>query len=159
MLIHQAVAPSYVSERLLRLAHTSSRLLTPMQILKLVYISHGWMLGLVDQPLVLEAVEAWRYGPVVRSVYRKYRKYRANPISEPGVLHDGQLHRVQRDVIDQVYLGYGKYTGIELSRLTHQPETPWAVAWNAGMRIIPNELIQDYYRRRAAELKTSHAGE
>jgi uncharacterized phage-associated protein len=159
VLIHQAVAPSYVSERLLRLAHTSSRLLTPMQILKLVYISHGWMLGLVDQPLILEAVEAWRYGPVVRSVYRKYRKYRGNPISEPGALHDGQLHGVQRDVIDQVYQGYGRYTGIGLSSLTHQRGTPWEVAWNAGMRIIPNELIQDYYRRRAAELKASHAGE
>ena len=58
-MIH-AVDPSYVSERLLHGASAMGRVLTPMQVLKLVYISHGWMLGLLDQPLVAEAIEAWR---------------------------------------------------------------------------------------------------
>ena len=132
--------------------------LTPMQVLKLVYISHGWMLGLLDQPLVFETVEAWRYGPVVRSIYRKYRKFRANPIADQGALHDGQLHPQQRDLIDQVFQRYGHYSGIELSRLTHQQNTPWAIAWQSGMSIIPNELIKDHYRRRAAELRSAHDG-
>ncbi|MCY4024748.1 MAG: DUF4065 domain-containing protein [Acidobacteria bacterium] len=129
-----------------------------MQVLKLVYISHGWMLGLLDQPLIFETVEAWRYGPVVRSVYRKYRRYRGDPIAERGALHDGHLHEQQRDLIDQVFHGYGEYSGIELSRLTHQPNTPWAIAWQSGMSVIPNELIRDHYRRRAAELRAAHGG-
>lgn len=156
-MIHSPVAPSYVSERFLHRAADSGCALTPMQVIKLVYISHGWMLGLLDQPLIFETVEAWRYGPVVRSVYRKYRTYRANPIAETGELHDGQLHPQQQQLIDQVFDGYGEYTGIELSRLTHQPGTPWAIAWQAGMSTIPDELIKDHYRRRAAAL-AAHAG-
>ena len=155
-MIHAPVDPSYVSERLLHGASAMGRVLTPMQVLKLVYISHGWMLGLLDQPLVAEAIEAWRYGPVVRSIYRRYRKYRGSPIADQGAPHDGRLHPQQRDLIDQVLNGYGQYSGIELSRLTHQPDTPWAIAWQSGMSIIPNELIRDHYRRRAAEL-TAHA--
>ena len=151
------VAPSYVSERLLHRACDEGHVLTPMQVLKLVYISHGWMLGLLDRPLISEAIEAWRYGPVVRSVYRRYRKYRGDPIADRGAPHDGQLDPQQRNLIDQVSRGYGKYSGIELSRLTHQRDTPWAIAWHSGMSIIPNELIRDHYRRRAAEL-TAHAG-
>ena len=46
---------------------------TPMHIIKLVYLSHGWMLGLHDTPLLWEPVEAWQYGPVVPSVYHLYK--------------------------------------------------------------------------------------
>ena len=155
-MIYQPVVPSFVSERLLHQTSALGRVLTPMQVIKLVYISHGWMLGLLDQPLISETVEAWRYGPVVRSVYRKYRKYRGNPIDQQGAPHDGQLHSQQRDLVDQVFQGYSRYSGIELSRLTHQPGTPWAIAWHSGMSIIPNELIKDHYRRRAAELRAEH---
>ena len=147
-----------VAERLLYLAARESRVLTPMQILKLVYISHGWMLGLLDQPLILETVEAWRYGPVVRSLYRRYRRYRGGPIPEGGNAHDEALDDQQANLVDQVFRGYGSYTGIELSRLTHQPDTPWDTAWNSGMSVIPNELIRDHYRRRAEELAAAAAG-
>lgn len=157
-MIYSPVAPSCVSERLLFRAADPRHVLTPMQVIKLVYISHGWMLGLLDQPLITEPVEAWRYGPVVRSVYRKYRQYRGNPIAELGAPHDEQLAQQQQDLIDQVFQRYGGYTGIQLSRLTHQPDTPWAIAWRSGMSIIPNELIRVHYRRRAAELNAQHAG-
>ena len=126
-----------------------------MQVIKLVYISHGWMLGLLDQPLIFETVEAWQYGPVVRSLYRRYRKYRANPIAESGAPHDGQLDPEQCSLVDQVWQKYGPFSGIQLSRLTHQSGTPWDIAWRSGMSIIPNELIQDYYRRRARELRAN----
>ena len=152
------VPPSYVSERLLHQAAGIGRVLTPMQVIKLVYISHGWMLGLLDQPLIGEPVEAWRYGPVVRSVYRKYRKYRGDPIAEQGAPHGDRLARQQQHLIDQVFQRYGEYSGIQLSRLTHQPETPWAIAWRSGMSIIPDELIRVHYRRRAVELNAEHAG-
>ena len=34
--------------------------LTPMKLLKLVYITHGWFLGYNDRPLIQEPLEAWR---------------------------------------------------------------------------------------------------
>ncbi len=154
--IYPPVVACCVSERLLYAAASAERILTPMQVLKLVYISHGWMLGLLDQPLISENVEAWRYGPVVRSVYRQYRTYRSNPIAERGAPHAEQLSREQQSLMDQVFARYGPYSGIQLSQLTHQTDTPWDIAQRLDMPIIPNELIRDYYRRRAAELKNAH---
>lgn len=143
------VTPTIVAEHLLWHAGEASRLLTPMQILKLVYVAHGWMLGLSSRPLIDEPVEAWRYGPVVRSVYKRYRKYRGNPISDPHVDGRACLDAGQQDLLRQISENYGNYSGIQLSRLTHQPGTPWSIAWNAGLAVIPDELIKDYYRRRA----------
>ncbi|RYE90398.1 MAG: DUF4065 domain-containing protein [Cytophagaceae bacterium] len=48
---------------------------TPMKLLKLVYISHGWSLALLNEPLINEAVEAWTYGPVIPSLYQELKEY------------------------------------------------------------------------------------
>ena len=134
------------AEQLLHVAHNRRRGLTPMQVLKLVYISHGWMLGLHQRPLFDENVEVWKYGPVVPGVYRKYKEFRGNPIDNPGKDHKEDMERSKRDVIGQVFNEYATYTGIELSELTHQEGSPWDTARKARMDIIPNDLIQTYYR-------------
>ena len=46
-------------------------------IMKLVYISHGWMLGLYNKSLFKQPVLAWLYGPVVSDIYHGLRKYRS----------------------------------------------------------------------------------
>ena len=54
---------------------------TPMHILKMAYLAHGWMLGIFEEPLIYEPVDAWRYGPVVPILYHKYKSFRGDPIS------------------------------------------------------------------------------
>ena len=72
-----------VANELIRRAHDSGRDINPMQALKLTYYCHGWMLGLYHEPLLQQAVEAWRYGPVVPEVYHSLRRYGGEPISRP----------------------------------------------------------------------------
>ena len=45
--------------------------LDPMKLLKLTYLAQGWSLGLYAEPMIWNDVEAWRYGPVFREIYRK----------------------------------------------------------------------------------------
>ena len=54
--------------------------MTPMKLIKLVYIAHGWNLGLTGKPLVSEDAEAWKYGPVFPSLYNKYRGFKDGKI-------------------------------------------------------------------------------
>ena len=53
---------------------------TPMQLLKLVYIAHGWTLGICATPLITEQVEAWKYGPVIPDLYQHVKKYGSSSI-------------------------------------------------------------------------------
>ena len=121
--------------------------LTPLQVMKLVYISHGWMLGLYKRPLFRQSVLAWLYGPVVSDVYKELRKYRANGIDEKMEVQDAEFNEYEDDLIKQVYAKYSHLSGIRLSQLTHATGTPWHEIWHGLGRnsIIPNDLIREHY--------------
>ncbi len=139
-----------VANELIRRAHEAEREITPMQVLKLVYYCHAWMLGIYGRPLIRQPIEAWRYGPVVPNVYRSLRQYGGDPIP---LLIDGvpddSYQREEQHIIDQVWEQYGPLTGLQLSSLTHAPGTPWDTTWRKWGQnaIIPNPLIARYYRR------------
>jgi uncharacterized phage-associated protein len=144
--------PKLVAEYILRLAQGQNNPLTPMQVLKLVYISHGWQLGLYGRPLVDEPIEAWPYGPVIPSVYHRYKKFGSRFINDvPAELPEG-FDESETSTLAQVFEGYGKRSGISLSSLTHEPGSPWSVTVKqSGIgAVISNDLIEDHYRRLAA---------
>ncbi|MFZ3184229.1 MAG: type II toxin-antitoxin system antitoxin SocA domain-containing protein, partial [Pseudomonas sp.] len=66
--------------------------LTSMKLIKLVYIAHGWHCGYFSQNLINDAVEAWKFGPVIPDLYRKVKWYGRGHIDAPiegyGVVGD-----------------------------------------------------------------------
>lgn len=148
-----------IANRFLDLAAAENRTLTPMQVLKLVYIAHGWDLGLYGDSLVRDSVEAWRYGPVIPNLYNAVRKYKSAPVTERLAAdpNDPPLSSREESLITDVYRLYGKKGGIELSRITHAPGTPWAQTYVDGEFSvpIPRDLIQEHYRQLAVRAKTA----
>ena len=135
--------------------------LTPMKIVKLTYISHGWYLALSTDgsPLLSEAVQAWKYGPVVPSVYRAFKKYENGQItsleadprtSSIPVIGEGEVNLF----LNKIWEVYKHYSGLQLSTLTHKDNTPWDIVWNKNdgksrkSVVIPNDIIKDYYLRK-----------
>src|SRR5215510_7158653 len=72
--------------------------LTPMKLQKLVYFAHGWSLALTGVPLIKDAVEAWRYGPVIPALYHEFKHNGARPITDRATCltraSDGRLRVV-----------------------------------------------------------------
>jgi uncharacterized phage-associated protein len=122
--------------------------LSPMQLLKLVYVAHGYMLGTHGRPLLTEPVEAWTYGPVVPSVYHALKQYRSMPVpSVPMADHAFPFDADEKEVMSKVAKVYGRHDGIVLSAATHKPGTPWSETWGAGHRSSPisDDLIEHFY--------------
>ena len=143
-----------VANRFLDLAAKAQDYLTPMQVLKLVYIAHGWMLGLYGRPLIRDDVQAWQYGPVIPTLYNEMREYRSAPVTRQlrSPSHDA-LSATEDDLVCQVYKIYGKKSGPALSRLTHAEGTPWALTYRPGTfgLVIPTDIIEDHYQQLAAK--------
>lgn len=127
--------------------------LTPMKLIKLTYIAHAWCLGLYNEQLLDEVIYAWKYGPVIDTIYQDFRKY--------GNAQIGQLYQDAKNTyplpdanifpfLDTIWNVYGKYNGVQLSAMTHEPGTPWDIVWNnqggkeKSYAIIPNDLIKSH---------------
>lgn len=143
-----------IANRFLALAAQDGKGLTPMQLLKLVYIAHGWKLALAGTPLIRDEVQAWQYGPVIPRLYNTVRDYKDRPVVGP-IPHDADdvLDSSEENLVQQIYNIYGNYSGPQLSRLTHAAGTPWELTYkpNSFGLGISNDKIQDHYRRLAQE--------
>ena len=125
---------------------------TPLKLIKLAYISHGYHLAIIGDPLFYEQVEAWKYGPVVREIYYAVKQFGKNAIP-PGVFagyeasDQSSISQRSEDVIRNVVAAYGKYNGLELSAATHKPGTPWdnTRKKKGEGAVIDNEMIKSYY--------------
>jgi uncharacterized phage-associated protein len=62
-----------VADEILKIAKRKGLHITPMQLLKLVYIAHGWSLAILGRDLFPDRIEAWKYGPVIPDLYRATR--------------------------------------------------------------------------------------
>lgn len=131
---------------------------TPMQLIKLVYIAHGFMLGRFGRVLLNEPIEAWRYGPVVKSVYHSVSCFGSQPVESVSGGSSGRIFsQDERVVLDYVINTFGGIDGLRLSSATHIPNTPWSITtdtcpYNSD---ISTDLIESHYNRL---LKSEVAG-
>lgn len=145
-----------VANEIIRHAQDDGKSVTHLQVQKLVYYCHAWMLGLYGEPLLKQPVEAWEYGPVIRVVYDGLRQYGRAPVTGRIEHPDERFEERESDLIKQVWESYGHLSGAKLSNMTHRIGTPWyqarhkkrrsGRAWNGA---IPNGLIREYYEQIA----------
>ena len=143
------VAPEIVANHLLWLRREGTT--TPMHILKLAYLSHGWMLALHEVPLITEAAEAWTYGPVFPSLYQRFKAFGGEPIDQVPQDNSDLLDARQSEVIKGVNRAYKDFEPWALSAITHETGTPWHIVKRRdGVgAIIPNYLIREHYEQLA----------
>lgn len=149
-------SPVQIANKFIELGVAMGSPITPMQAQKLTYIAHGISLGHRDMALLNEPVCAWRYGPVVPSLYHCLKHNGSavvtnkvadfSPITQP---QDIELYANQ--VVKLVFDTYARYSGEDLSTFTHREGTPWSKTYHAGKTIIDDHMIADYYKRLMAK--------
>ena len=146
--------------------------LTPLKLIKLVYISHGWHLGFFKKPLIQEYVEAWEYGPVIADLYHSLKHYGAAKITDhlsTIVEKRNKLKRVVPTVedydtesfLDTIWEVYKENTAFSLSDSTHEDGSPWDTVVKRKKAegdpklnpIITDPEIQDYYEKKINEIR------
>ena len=111
--------PSAVANEFIIQAIDAERPVTPLQVQKLVFFAHAWMLGLCGGPLLNEELVAWPYAPVTPVIYHNLSYYGGDPATAPILAHDTSYTDVEENLIQQVWDKYGHLTGTKMSALTH----------------------------------------
>lgn len=146
-----------------------------MKLQKLVYVSHGWNLAF-EGPLVHEPVEAWKWGPVFRSLYGEFDEFGSGEITRRATAFDGGRlsvceigitdyenpdSEVTSGFLESIWGIYGGYSAGELSNITHREGTPWATMFEQmgktikPFTVIPNDLIERHYKKLLNERSDS----
>lgn len=162
-----------VANQFLDLGDRDAVALSPMKLQKLVYLAHGWHWAIADGPLINEVVEAWKFGPVIPSLYHEFKRFGSGSIQDERfskaardrtggwtlvsceMPDDTDEAAVARAVIDRVWEVYKDYSAVQLSNLTHEPDTPWHKTWDrmGSLKMrgkdIDEEEIKSHFKQLA----------
>ena len=120
------------------------------------------MLALFDRSALnprFDRVEAWKYGPVIPSVYHSFKCYGKDNIDKLTTVFvptdDGKDFDVKTPMLEDESLqlaceaalsNYGKYTGSRLVEMLHLKGTPWQRFYIEGRNTeIPDEVTKDFF--------------
>ena len=116
-----------------------------LKLQKLLYYCQGFHLAAYAAPQCNEDILAWENGPVVESIWRKYREHKKDAINTTYITMPTSLSETQEKLIDSVYSAYGQYSGWKLRNMTHK-EPPWVDTPKDG--VIAHNKLKSYFRTR-----------
>lgn len=137
---------------------------THLKLEKLVYMCYADYLCESGKKLFEDNIYAYKLGPVIESVYEKYRKSGTEMIETEDDIHtyeettkmmpirsrilssaDGLKKLIS---IDKTLRTYGSFTARGLVNITHGDNTPWSMSGAGQMLngLIKDELIIKYHK-------------
>lgn len=150
-----------IANCILDIADESGVAVTHLALQKIVYFCHGTAYARFGRPLLLNKIEAWKNGPVVRELYFAFNSFGDRPITGRAQLLDFKTRRNQKigySFSDEVsahlretFKVYGPLDPWRLVAMTHENGSPWKQvvdlskkSANAGMH-IEEALIRDFF--------------
>ncbi len=135
------------------LANETGSFISNLKLQKLVYYAQAWHLAIHKKLLFEEDFEAWVHGPVIPSLYQKYKSFGWQPILEDAA---PQLPEDVSRFLDEVAKEYFACDTYELEQMTHVEE-PWNLARGELLpdapsnAVIKKEWMKEYYGTRVDE--------
>ncbi len=147
-----------VAYYMLKIANEKDIEITNLKLQKLAYIAHGYVLAINGEPLINEAPQAWKYGPVVHSIYHQFKQYESEVIVvNTQELNFCKLSESKKLTISSVLNIYSEDSALDLVNLTCAPGTPWDILWSSPEREgqlfvdIPNTLIKNHFLKAVTD--------
>ena len=117
-------------------------LISNLKLQKLLYYAQGCVLAITGNPLFDDEIQAWEYGPVIPTIYQKYREIGKNGIEFNEQFDNSAIDPSIAGVLEEVYHEFGQYSAWRLVAMTHE-ETPWLETPKKA--VISKESIQKYF--------------
>ncbi|MEW6597313.1 MAG: type II toxin-antitoxin system antitoxin SocA domain-containing protein [Pseudomonadota bacterium] len=141
----------------------NKRPVDPMKIQKLCYFANGYYLAARkgEESLISESFQAWKFGPVLPSLYHAVKENGGGSITDYIYVYDSDLmqtipapppedDRLYNRIRDKVWDYYSQKPSTQLSRITHKPGGAWERTWHefggAPNAQIPSEYIFEEFQ-------------
>ncbi len=136
------VARWFLSRNELKALSGETDFISNLKLQKLLYYAQGIYLALYDEPLFEEPIDAWQYGPVVETVYQKYKENGADGIKNFEYPEEN-FSEEEESTLQFVQNAFGQFSAWKLADMTHE-ESPWKDT--PRNETIPLWKIQNYFK-------------
>lgn len=143
---------SLIAQEFVKRGIKEGQFVTQMKVQKMVFFAHGYHLAIYNKPLINENFEAWKYGPVVKSIYDDLKFYGSGLITDCDHFQSldpkrsYELTYSAKDSIDYTWEMMKNFTASALSNWTHQVGSPWDMAYNTKRNVpIDDKVICAYF--------------
>ena len=141
-----------IAEWLIYTAYHDGNPLTQLKLHKVMFFAQGFHLALKDMPLFQRDFQAWKFGPVLKTIYDKYKH---NGMDELIPLSDAPPPNISDSdteaILLKVYELFGRMGSTKLVNLTHDPNGPWKRHYHSDYiindEIIPKDEIKEYFKK------------
>ena len=122
--------------------------LTNLKLQKLLYFAQGTYLAKEKRRLFEDQIEAWKLGPVVKSVYNTFKQCGSFPISVFDIKYKARpLTGETEKFLDKIWDKWGKYSARYLVDETHKSGTPWRDSYiDGGNNPITDKRLATYFK-------------
>jgi uncharacterized phage-associated protein len=146
----------HIAHYFLQLAQNEEKSITHLKLQKLVYFAHAYHLAFTNgSPLIQERIEAWKFGPVVDSLYEEFKHFKSDSIKMEEL--SKEVETSYSDLIpllQKIWSVFGSMSALALSDLSHEPGGPWSVTLGHQTDTPPqhasisDEEITRFYRAK-----------
>ena len=141
------ISANNVAQYLLYWANCNGELITNLKLQKLLYYAQAWYLVNYRKPLFPDPIEAWDFGPVIKEIYEKYKKFGARAIEykDKNGKEAELFSRNQLNYLNEFCQNYVQYPAYMLVNASHN-DAPWKDAHNSGNNaVISIDSMKKYY--------------
>ena len=134
-----------ISEYIIYYIQSSGGIISPLKLQKILYFVQADFLVSTGKPCFSDEIFAYDYGPVIPSVYQKYKIYGGGFI--PCRYSDSFIiTKADKERIDEMVNLCQPYSATELTAIIHQ-QAPWKNNYHSESHaVIPKAEIEEYFR-------------
>ncbi len=126
-----------VCNNVLKRAFEENIPVSPMKLQKLLYFVSCEYVKATEHDLFSESFGVWQYGPVLPSVYEEFKSFKSNAITKYATDANGVAYAVDEEsapnlktALNRVWNAFKSFSGIELSKITHEDGSGWSAAFD-----------------------------
>lgn len=153
--------PQHIANYFLERAEQDGIPISPLKLIKIVYIAYGWYNAITKKRLFDEPIEAWKHGPVIESLYHEFKHFKNQPIDEWSENFDFETQEVSvpkipnadKDVnliLSKVWAAYSRFDAWVLRDKTHEDGSPWHKVYKPrihGIELEDKDIASHYLKK------------
>ena len=133
-----------VAEHIIKRCNEQGRPISNLKLQKILYFVQAEFLVSTGNVCFTDTIEAWDFGPVVPSVYHRYKVYGSASIPYFPARVLGRILTRDLQIMDEIIDECAKFSASRLVDITHA-QTPWKKAYRSFSKVITPESIKCYF--------------